>query len=219
MIFLSVILQLLAVPASVPGQIDIVCRPHCQVLAIQGGKVRLLDKGPLQRDLSLGQYAAPAQASVPRSEAPVTDLRTSRGWRLIASVYLDHQELEARTHLRFISPDGRLRSTEDALEYIEVAKAGNYFGGTDEVFIVTSNEEHAYNDQTEVWYLPPRDKPKLLLEAPGSFERFINPKSEQHVGIVLARQGYDGVHAQTKGTQQELYSWNSIAKTLVRVTR
>ncbi len=219
MVLLATILQLLALAPAVSGEIDKVCNPHCQVLAIQGGAVKLIDRSPQRKELNLGPYVASAQARVPHSGAPVTDLHTPRGWRVIASVYLNHKEQETRTRLRFFSPDGRLSFTGDALQYIEEAKAGNFFGSADEIVVITSNEEHAYNNQTEIWYLPPRGKPKRLIAAPGSRERFTDPASEQHPGVVLNRQAYDGVHSETKGTVRELYSWDGVAKTLVPVTR
>lgn len=42
-------------------------------------------------------------------------------------------------------------------------------GGNDEILAVTSNEEHAYNAQTEIWLLPEQGNPKVLLQIQGYF--------------------------------------------------
>ena len=97
----------------------------------------------------LGNYAPAAQRLVPRTEAPVRDLRSSGGWRVVVRIYLNHDDDDFLAHVRFFVPDGRLRVTDDALEYLEETRIGTLFGGGDEIFAMTSNEEHAYNTQSD----------------------------------------------------------------------
>jgi hypothetical protein len=207
--------QILAATATVPGQIDSICRAHCEVLAVQDGKVKFIDRWPPTRNLDLGKYAPAAQRLVPRTEAPVLDLRSPRGWRVVASVYLDHDEDEILMHLRFFGPDERLRLTGGVLFTLEQADIGNLLGGSDEIFAITSNEEHAYNSQTEIWLLPERGDPKPLLQFPGVFQDFSGQAAGSVPGVTIARQTYDGVHAETKGTVEEFYTWDRDRKTLI----
>jgi hypothetical protein len=99
------------------------------------------------------------------------------------------------------------------------AKLGRLFGGTDEVLVFTSNEEHAYNVQTEIWLLPEQGKPKLLAVVPGVFGEFVAASSEHKAGVWIDRETYDGVNSSTKGRALELWEWNGSGQTLVRKKR
>ncbi len=91
---------------------------------------------------------------------------------------------------------------------LEQADIGHLFGGEDDILAVTSVEEHAYNTQTDIWLLPKAGDPKLLLSLPGVYQKFSASTAEGVPGVFIARQIYDGVHAETKGTVLEFYSWN-----------
>ena len=133
---------------------------------------------------------------------------------MVASVYLDHKEMGAMTHIRFFAPDGALRWTQDVMEWIEQTEIGTLFGSSDEIFAVTSNEEHAYNVQTQIWLLPRAGKPKLLLAAPGVFQHFTDGAPGNAAGVMLALQTYDGVHADTKRSVEQFYAWDPSAQNL-----
>jgi hypothetical protein len=193
--------------------IDRICRTGCVMLEVQETRVQLIDQW-LTRNLNLGPYIAAAQHLVPPTEAPISDLQTPEGWRVVTSVYLDHKEKNASTHIRFFHPDGRLRSTETALESVEQTEIGALFGGTGEIFAITTAEEHAYNDRTEIWLLPSRGKPSLLLAVPGTLQDFANGSGRKFPGVNIAQQTYDGVHANTKGVVNNFYSWDAAHKTL-----
>jgi hypothetical protein len=149
--------------AGVPGQIDSICRAHCEILAVQDGRVKFIDQWPPTRSLDFGKYVSAAQRLVPGSEAPVLDLRSPRGWRVISSVFLDHGEDEILMHLRFFDPGESLRLTEAVLATLEQTEIGYLFGGSDEIFAITSNADHSYNSQTEIWLLSDRGDPKSLV--------------------------------------------------------
>ena len=166
------------------------------------------------RGIDLGGYVPAAQALVPRTEAPVRDLQTPRGWRVVASVYLDHKAMGARAHICFFAPGGALRWTQEVMEWIEQTEIGTLFGDPDEIFAVTSNEEHAYNVQTQIWLLPRAGKPKLLLAAPGVFQHFTDGAPGNAAGVMLALQTYDGVHADTKRSVEQFYAWDPSAQNL-----
>ncbi len=199
---------------AIPGQIDSVCRERCDILAVQEGKVRFIDQW-LNRNLVLGTYAAGAQRLVPRAEAPVRDLRSPNGWRIVVSVAMKHKEDELRVRLRFFGPDGLLRTKEEALAFVEQARIGNLFGGSDAIFAITSNEEHAYNTLTNIWFLPDRGPPKVLLEVNGVYKSFAGRVAGQEAGVTVARQTYDGANSETKGTVQEFWKWDSDSKSLI----
>jgi len=207
------VLSLLA-SGTIPGQIDSICRERCDVLAIQEGKVRYIDQW-LNRNLVLGTYVAGAQRFVPREEAPVRDLRSPNGWRVIISVAIEHKEDDLLVRLRFFGPNHLLRATGEALAFVEQARIGNLFGGADAIFAITSSEEHAYNTLTNIWFLPERGLPKMLLEVNGVYKSFADSVKGQGAGVTIARQTYDGANSETKGTVQEFWKWNSDSKSLV----
>jgi hypothetical protein len=200
--------------AAVPGQVDSICRINCKILAVQEGTVRLIDQSPPTRNLVLGKYMPAAQHLVPKTEAPILNLRSTRGWRIVASPYLDHNQDELLIHLRFFGPEGRIRRTGDALMQIVQTSLGSLFGEDDEIFSITSGEEHAYNDQTEIWLLPQRGVPQLLLKFQGTYENFSPLTRGRKPGVMIARQTYDGVHAETKGIVQEFWTWDPKKRSL-----
>jgi hypothetical protein len=170
---LALVFQLVAASAGIQGQVASDCRRgKCDILAVQKGRVGRIDQW-LDRDLDLGQYAADAQHLIPQTEAPISDLRSRRGWRVVASVYFEHDNDEIRMKVRFFGPDGKLRLTGEGLYFLLEAEIGNLFGGSDEIFAITSNEEHAYNVLTEICFLPERGSPKILIENQGTFEKFL----------------------------------------------
>jgi hypothetical protein len=118
-------------------------------------------------------------------------------------------------HLRFFGPDGSLRATGAVLSALEQSKVGNLFGVGDEMFSITSNEEHAYNAQTEIWYLPESGDPKVVLEVQGRVESLAGGRGQGVPGVAVDRQTYDGVHAETKGRVREFYVWDRGTKSLV----
>ncbi len=67
------------------------------------------------------------------------------------------------------------------------ARVGTLFGGGDEIFAITSNEEHAYNAQTEVWFLPHEGRPKRLLEIAGTYLSFSTQAQGRRAGRNFAR--------------------------------
>lgn len=206
----AMLFQASAIAADVAGQIDRICRDHCEILAIQDGRVKFIDQWPpLLRTVDLGKHASAAQGLIPRTEAAVHDLRSPHGWRIVASVYMNHEGDEVSAHVRFFAPDRRLLATGDALELVESLEIGTFNQSADEIIAFTSEEEHSYNDQTELWYLPVRGEPKLVLAIQGAFQHFIAD------GAVIARQTYDGVNADTKGIVEDLYTWDRSRQSMV----
>lgn len=215
-----IIFTLVAAPAAVQRQVDQVCRGYCSILAIQRGAVRFTEQGPrAPRNLILGRYLLTAQSLVPSTEAPIRDFRSRDGWRIVASAFLRHDaenEGVPGLRLRFFDPKGVARLTDDVLMSLIHADIGRLFGGPDEIFAVTSNEEHAYNTQTEIWFLPASGPPKLLLTIAGGIQAFSKGSAEALPGVRIARQIYDGVHAESKGTIREFYTWDRATKSLIR---
>jgi hypothetical protein len=216
---LTISLQILAASGTVPGQIDSVCRAYCQALAVQNGLVRFVDMVQPPRNLIIGRYVRSDQRLVPRSEAPIRDLRSRHGWRVVVSAFLNHEQGESALRLRFFDPSGALEMTYDVLSDLEQVDIGGLFGGSDEVFAITSDEEHAYNTRTEIWFLPNIGKPKTLLTLPGVYGRFSRAAAGKVPGVVVNRQTYDGLHADTKGTLEEFYVWSPEAKSLTLQAR
>lgn len=210
----SVIFQVVAAAAVVPGQIDRECRAFCATLAVQDGVVRFIDSMPPTANLEVGRLVGADQRLVPRTEAPIRDLRSPRGWHVVIGASLDHEELVVRLRLHFFSPDGALKEEGELLSALVSTEIGTLFGGTDEILAVTSVEKHSYNDQSEIWLLPEDGKPKLVLALDGSFRTVAGNPSSVMRGITVERQIYDGVHAETKGTVQEFYVWDPKAKSL-----
>jgi hypothetical protein len=131
---------------------------------------------------------------------------------MIISAFLDHEEEDAKLRVRFFGLDGALQGTEDILSALGEADAGRLFGGDDEIFAETSTEEHSYNAQTKIWYLPDRGAPRLLLSSESTIQKFSSGVAA--AGVTLDRETYDGVHAETKGRVAEFWAWDSQAKTL-----
>jgi len=214
--------QVVAAAATVPGQIDRACfhgylQDFCQSLALQQGLVRFVELDPaLPRNLVIGPYVAQDQPLVPKTEAPIRDLRSPRGWHVVVSALLIHRKevINPRLRVRCFDPQGRLRATHDVLSRLDRAEIGSLFGRHDEIFALTSEEEHSYNDQTEIWFLPERGIPRLLLSIPGAFENFTSGAGGRVPGLTIARETYDGIHAETKGTVHEFYAWDRERKVL-----
>ena len=117
-------------------------------------------------------------------------------------------------NLRFFGPGGSLQASAQVLSSVEQTSIGRLLGGSDEIFAITSYEEHAYNTQTEIWLLPEHGEPRVLLETVGVHKAFSGQATGKPPGVVIARQTYDGVHAETKGTLDEFWAWDSQAKSL-----
>ncbi len=194
-----------------PGVIDRVCRDKCVSLVIQNGNVKLVDQW-LNRTVVLGNYAAQARSLVPPAEAPLRSLRSPRGWRIAVSAYLDHEQDALGTHIRFFAPGGTLKVTGDALASVEWAETCELRGANDELFVITSWEEHAYNTQTQIWLLPEQGDSRSVLEMQGTFSGLVGgPRAR---GLRMLRQTYNGADANTKGTVEELYLWDLKTKSL-----
>ncbi len=193
----------------VPGQLDAICRAQCEILALQQGSVKYLDRRAPATTIVLGKYAASAKNLAPPTELPVSDLRTPRGWRVVVTAYLDHEEDDLMSHVWFFGPDGKLASRGEALSFIEEAKVGR-LASVVEIYALTSVEEHAYNAQTTIWLLRQSGEPKAVLEISGMLAGLSDN------GVTVRRQTYDGVHAETKGTVAELYVWNAATESVTR---
>ena len=211
----NVVLLQLVVSSVVPGQVDSICRDKCEIIAVQAGVVKFINQWPPTRTLALGEYAPAAQHLVPKTEAPILDLRSKGGWRVVASPYLDHDQDDILMHVRFFGPGGKLQRTGEALLDLVQTRIGSLFGGSDEIFAITSNEEHDYNAQTEIWLLPRGGRPKSLLEIEGTYKAFIGEAPGQAPGVRISRQTYDGAHAETKGTVEEFWAWNAEKRSLI----
>jgi hypothetical protein len=117
-------------------------------------------------------------------------------------------------NVQFFGPDGKLRLTGDGLFFLLDAEIGNLFGGSDEILAITSNEEHAYNVLTNIWLLPQRGEPKVLIENQGTFGKFSGRVAGETPGVMISHQTYDGVDASTKGLVQQFYIWDSKTNSL-----
>jgi len=204
--------------AAVAGQMDHVCsRGYCEYLVIRDGNVMLVDPTPpAPRQVVLGRYLGMAQQFVPSTEAPVRDLRSTRGWHIVISSFLDHKEANVGNRIRFFAPGRRLQKTDDELMQVEQAELGRPFAGEDEIFAITTNEEHEYNSETVIWFLPERGIPKRLLDVPGSLDKFGRDGGGHEPGVWILRETYDGVNAATKGSEREFWKWDSERKILER---
>jgi hypothetical protein len=166
------------------------------------------------RTLELGKYVPAAQHLVPRNEAPIRSLPSSRGWRIVISAFLDHANgFGSDLRLRFLGPDGNLRATDTVLMTLEQVETGRLFGGDDDILAVQSNEEHSYNSRTAIWLLPEHGAPKQLIDANATFGKFLKG-SGTRPGIWISRQTYDGVNAATKGWVDEFWVWDAKNKSL-----
>ena len=158
-------------------QLDRLClQAACESLVVREGQVHFVDPA-LNRDLILGPYVRADQRFVPRNEAPLRELR-SDGWRIVVSALLGRAEGGAKLRIRFFDPRGGLRGSSDAMMDLVDAQLGHLFGRSDEILAFTCDEEHAYNVQTEVWLLPERGKPKLLVEVQGMLGEFVAGSSD-----------------------------------------
>ena len=213
----AIFLQIVLSPV-VPGRIDSVCRTYCQDLAVQGGLVRFMNQAPpVPRNLIIGNYLPRDQRFVPRTEAPIRDLHSPRGWHIVVSAFLHHDaenEGEPGLRVRFLDPRGAEQDKEDVLMTLDQVEVGQLFGGNDEILAITSEEEHAYNVETDIWFLPEQGKPKSLLSVQGTFENFVRSGVGRTPGVMIARETYDGEHADTKGTVPEFYTWDPSTKSL-----
>jgi hypothetical protein len=205
-------LQLVVVSAAPPAEVDRHCRNgYCDVLNVRDGVVRLVDS---QRTLDLGKYVAAAQDLVPRNEAPIRVLLSPSGWRIVVSAFLGHaDEAEAGLRVRFFGPDTRLRMMDTVLMALEQVEIGRLFGGDDEILAIQSNEEHSYNSRTDIWLLPERGAPKRLIDVGAKFGKVAKDPGTRP-GIWISRQTYDGVHAETKGWEDEFWIWDAKNKSL-----
>jgi len=164
-----IIFAVSAVSAAVPGEVHRLCLGQsCQVLAVQDGVVRFIeDRPPAPRNLVLGHYVSADQRLVPRTEAPIRDVRSPRGWRIVVSACFIRGEYPSKLRLRFFDPAGSMWVTHDILMTLEDVEVGRLFGDADEILAITSNEEHVYNAETEIWYLPEHGNPKQVLKILG----------------------------------------------------
>src|ERR1700749_1607668 len=134
-----IILQLVAAHVKAPGEIDSICSTYCQVLAVQQGQVRFIDFVPPSRNLLLGKYLPGDQHLVPKTEAPIRDLRSPQGWRVVVSAYMNHDQEAVLLRVRFFGRDGPSRGTIDAFAELESASRGTPFAGVEEICAITSN--------------------------------------------------------------------------------
>jgi hypothetical protein len=178
---------------------------------VEQGNVTYVEAGT--RRLVLGKYVSEAQRFVPRTEAPIRDLRSPRGWHIVVSSVLQKEELP-RLRVRFFGPDGSLRTTDEVLMTLEEIEIGRLFGGTDDVLAIQSNEEHSYNSMTSVWLLPERGEPKGLIEDHATLGKFSTGGNNTRPGVSIRSQTYDGVNSATKGWATELWVWDSAKKSL-----
>lgn len=196
---------LLAPPPGAPKVIDRICREKCLSLVIQSGNVNLVDQW-LNRTVTLGKYAPQARNLVPTTEAPVRSLASRLGWRIAASAWLDRQQDAPRTHLRFFASDGSLKATAAALASLESLQVAELPAHDGELLAIDSWEEHAYNAEAQIWLLPAHGSPASILAMPGNFAGFLGQDPVR--GLRMLRQTYDGLHAATKGTIEEVYLWD-----------
>ena len=87
-------------------------------------------------------------------------------------------------------------------------------GGTDDLLVITSNEEHSYNSSTNIWLLPERGAPLSLIVVNATLGKFSKAGKHARPGVWLKRQSYDGVHAETKGWVDEFWVWDPANKSL-----
>jgi hypothetical protein len=196
-------------------QFDKACEGYCIVLLVDHGKVKQqIQSTDAPVEMTMGRYLTSAAHLIPSNEAAISDRRASNGWRIVISAFLDHQESSARLRIRFFDSRGLLQLKNDSLtsledqEFIRPNK-------TDCLYAVTTNEEHVYNAQTEIWFLPNDGVPKLVLSDVGTFQ-IPRPKGSKAPTIVFLRETYDGIHSETKGHTAEQYTWDANSKMLVR---
>jgi hypothetical protein len=217
--------QLLAVSAALPGEVDRFCRKSfvqepktgrtedvCAILAVERGGVTYIEPG--FRRLVIGKYISAGQRFVPRTEAPIRDLRSPGGWHIVVSSFLQRAEFSASLRVRFFGPDGKLRGTGDVLMALERIEVGHLFGGTEEILAIQSNEEHSYNSMSGMWLLPQRGEPRQLIDINATLGKFSRGGNKLPPGAWIRRQTYDGVHAETKGWVNEFWVWDPARKSL-----
>ncbi len=207
--------------AAVPGEIDRSCwtspapgsnEQICQILAIHQGVVKFTEPG---RTVDIDKYVAAAQSFVPRTEAPIRELRSRQGWHVVVSSFLDHKERFVGLRIRFFGPDLRLRSKADVAGWLEDIESGVLFGGSDEIVAVQSNWEHAYNSETDIWLLPAQGAPRHLLKLNATIGHFSAGSDSRPPGLKLQRQTYDGLNAETKGWVTKFWVWDRAHKSLM----
>ena len=225
--FALAIFQTLAASAVVPGEVHRICWKSfspdpktgiaddvCMILAIQRNRVTYIEPG--YRALVIGKYASAGQRFVPRTEAPIRDLHSAGSWHIVVSSFLEPEDEEARVGLRvrFFGPEGKLRTTEEVLMGLEDIILGHLFGGSDDIFVIQSTEEHSYNSMTNMWLLPEQGAPQALVAENAAYGKFSKGGNGTKPGAWIARQTYDGIHAETKGWVEEFWVWDPTKKTL-----
>jgi hypothetical protein len=218
---MRILVILLFASGGIPGQIDAICHGPCRGLEVRNGTVRFIDRAPeAPRTVVLGRYVPTAQRFVPRVEAPIRDLKSPGGWHVVVSAFLHHDEEnegEIGTRVRFFAPGATVSAQQVIPGRVQQASIGRLFGGADDVFAIATEDEHAYNVDTEIWLLPKGDKPRSILSLPGVYEQFVGSGDHQTAGVRVSRETYDGEHSETKGRVPEFWKWNPENKSLLKV--
>jgi hypothetical protein len=192
----------------------------CVVLLLEEGKLFAERTGEFAGKREIGNYDSKGASLVPKTEAPIRFSKTQRGWTAIVTAYLPEQfDFDApELRLYLFDPSGKRAVVDDNYNLLGDFKTGKILNTGDEFALISSTGAHAYVVRTSAWFLPTTGPPKHVLVVSGLLVS-IRESNAGPPGLLIDRQTYDGVHAETKGTVKELYVWSAETKTLTLQTK
>jgi len=159
--------------------LDRVCHPEiprapCAELRIESGRV-IWDANAPSEGADKGPYLAHLHALLAPREAPVRELRSDRGWRVIQTWgFTEPRSGLRRYYLYFFSPQGKLELKHDGNMNLATIEMGRLFRTETELLVTYGADSHTLSQTVDVWILPPQGAPKKApLE--GKILRSIEP--------------------------------------------
>lgn len=190
-----------------PGTVAKACGAGgCSYLAVQHGEVRGIlsfTRGSIDADRDLGRYLGSAQALVPKTEAPIRELETRRGWRVVIAAAVDGPLFRLRAH--FISPNGQPRGVFGMSQFLRYVRVGALFGGKDQIVLIEADDGHAYTTFWRAFRLPDHGYPELLAQGWG---RILWAGTGAQPGIIVKRQHPVGGDANRVLSITEYWNWD-----------
>lgn len=197
-------------------------KEFCAVLSIQEKTVKFRESENFVPPYEVGPYAGEAQKWVPQNEAPIREMITPNRWRAIVSAALDeYDETGPTMRLRIFDQNGVQQLKYDGNYFLDDIESGMLFGTSDVVLSIQTGGKSAYVQDGEIWLLPESGKPMELLHVHGSLVRFQPNGSGTNglPGVWVERETYDGIHADTKGTELQFWRWDSGKKDLTQLPK
>jgi len=184
---------------------------ECYTLLIDGGFVKSGFSDDPEKCTVDGPYLKEWQHLVDPTEAPVKELTSPRGWKIVVTLGFAGRTAGPIFYLYFFDNHGERQLKASGDLFLEKSEIGVLFGTPDEFLVIDERGETGISHVTEAWLLPKQGRPERVLFTGGMLFTIKQGEGKKKPGLYI--NSYEATDSRKGVWRKSFFEWRADSKT------